>query len=400
MTSERIAAAALDYHAGRETAPLASLANGEAKAPTLKPTRPKFILEPFEAIRFEASGEWLVKRIIPRQGVVTLYGASQSFKSFLAFDLAMHVALGRQWGGRLVTQASAIYVAAEGAAGLRKRKFGFELSNADRLPDKVPFFLVSTAPDLGTEKGDLAALIAAIETACVAPGLVVIDTLAQSIGTGDENGAGMVQFVANATALANHFKACVVAVHHVGLSDDKRARGHSSLVGGVDAQLLAERKEGTLSTVLTVQKLKDDEANLTLTAHLGRIVIGEDEDGDEVSTLLVDRIEDGATVKAATPSKSIPRARRLLMDVVKASLEEAGEEFRPFADGPLVRATSDAAVRSRYYARIAEKAEPSEDYQKMAERQRKGFNRAIAAALQAKDLMAKQHDGLRRLWLP
>jgi len=364
------------------------------------PSRPKFVIEPFDAIKFEASEEWLVKRLVPRQGVVTVYGASQSFKSFVVLDVALHVALGWQWAGRLVTQAPAVYIAAEGAAGLRKRKVGFERANAAHLPEHVPFFLISAAPNLGTEQGDLAALIAAIETLHIGPGLIVIDTLAQSIGAGDENGAGMIQFVANATALANHFKACVLPVHHVGLSDDKRARGHSSLLGGVDAQLLAERKEGMLSTVLTLQKLKDEESNLRLTAHLGRVVIGQDEDGDEVSTLIIDRIEDGAATHTATTPKTIPRAQRLLMDMVKAAIDDAGEDFLPFANGPAVRAVSDDAVRSRYYARIAEQAESGEDAHKMAERQRKAFNRAIASAVKAKDLIAKQRNGERLLWLP
>jgi len=201
---------------------------------------PKFVLEPFESIKFDSKEEWLVKRILPRQGIVAVYGASQSFKSFLVAHLAMYVALGWDWAGRRVEQSVAVYIAAEGAAGLRKRKVGFELTHAERLPDKVPFFLISASPNLGTEQGDLGALISAVETAKVVPGLIIIDTLAQSIGAGDENGAGMIQFVANATALANHFRACVVVVHHVGLSDDKRMRGHSSLLGGVDAQILAD----------------------------------------------------------------------------------------------------------------------------------------------------------------
>jgi hypothetical protein len=34
----------------------------------------KFALEPFEAICFESREEWLVKRLIPRQGVGAVYG--------------------------------------------------------------------------------------------------------------------------------------------------------------------------------------------------------------------------------------------------------------------------------------------------------------------------------------
>jgi hypothetical protein len=359
----------------------------------------KFALEPFEAIVFESREEWLVKRLIPRQGVGAFYGASQSFKSFVVSDLALHIALGWEWAARRVTQAPAVYIAAEGAAGLRKRKIGFERSHS-YLPACVPFYLISAAPNLGTDQGDLAPLVAAIEGAGVTPGLIVIDTLAQSLGAGDENGAGMIQFVANATALANKFRAFVLIVHHVGLGDDRRMRGHSSLIGGVDAQILCERKEGALSTSLTLQKLKDEASSVKLTAHLGRVVIGQDEDGDDISTLIVERIEDGAEGEAGKKPKTIPRAQRLLMDMVALALDEAGETFRPFADGPLVRAVAESAARSRYYARIAEQAEPGEDKRTILERQGKGFRRAIEAALKSTILVAKERNGERWLWLP
>ena len=89
--------------------------------------------------------------------------------------------------------------------------------------------------------------------------MIVIDTLAQTLGGGEENNTGMVNFVANATALAAHFKACVIAVHHVPLGDDERMRGHTSLHGGADAQLLTERKSDELTTTLMLKKLKDEE---------------------------------------------------------------------------------------------------------------------------------------------
>ena len=89
-----------------------------------------------------------------------------------------------------------------------------------------------------------------------------------------------------------------------------------------------------------------------------------------------------------------------MMDMVTAAIEESGEDFQSFDDGPMVRAVKDEAVRRRYYARIAEKAEAGEDADKLAERQRKAFNRAIGGALDAKHLIAREHDGARFLWLP
>jgi len=207
----------------------------------------KFKFIPFEEIIFNQSEEWLVKKILPRRGVAALYGASGSFKSFVLLDLALHVALGWPWAGRRVKQANVIYIAAEGAGGFPKRKAGW-LKNKSDLSEKVPFSLVSAAPNLGGAKGDLEALTNAVERAGVKPGVICIDTLAQSLGGAEENGSGMVQFVANATALANHFGALVIIVHHVGLADDQRLRGHSSLIAALDAAALSERNEGAMST--------------------------------------------------------------------------------------------------------------------------------------------------------
>jgi hypothetical protein len=54
----------------------------------------------------------------------------------------------------------------------------------------------------------------------------------------------------------------------------------------------------------------------------------------------------------------------------------------------------------RYNARIAEEADADEDPDKLADRQRKSFKRAIEAGLKANRLMARQQDGKRLIWLP
>ena len=364
--------------------------------------RSKFKLVPFDSIRFDASNEWLIKKLLPQQGVAVLFGQPKSFKSFIALDLALYVACGWDWAGRRTKQGAAIYIAAENANGTKKRKAGFEQHHNTNLPGRVPFYLVETAPDLGADKSDLAQLIADIETVGVAPRLIVIDTLAQTLGGAEENNTGMMTFVANATALALRFKCCVLVVHHVPLGDEKRLRGHTSLGGGTDAQILTERNNGDLTTTLKLEKLKDEEDGFGLAARLVRMVIGLDSDGDEISTLVVTHV-DAAQSKPAEKgkaSKTIPRGRRLLMDMVEQAIADAGCELRSFPDGPMVRAVHDEAVRLRYYARIAEQATPEDTPEQIAERQRKAFSRAIKAALDAKDLIARSDNDRRFLWLP
>jgi hypothetical protein len=363
------------------------------------PAHQKFTLEPWRDISFVVFDEWLIKQVLPLQGLAAIFGKPGSYKSFVALHIALCIALGRRWGGRRVVQRNVVYIAAEGSAGLRKRKAGYQIAQPD-LPSDLPFALVAAAPNLGTDKGDLPALVAAIEAADFKPGLIVLDTLARTIGAGDENGAGMTAFVANAGALANRFNALVLIVHHTGLGDDKRMRGHSSLNGALDAQILCERVDGDLAATLTLQKLKDDASDVHMRARLSRVVIALDEDDDEISTLVVDAIEDADPAARAPREKTVPAAQRLLMTVVAEAIDEAGESFKPFGNaGPLVRAASDAAVRERYYGRIAEQAEAGDGPDKLAERQRKAFARSVKSLVDAKLLVAARHKGERFLWL-
>lgn len=405
----RFAEAALEHRCDIERAPSPRWSNEAPSEPAgayappsapMQPTKQRFVLEPWGAIAFDGGEEWAIKRILPRQGLAAIYGKPGSLKSFVASHIAVCIALGWPWAGRRVTQGAVVYVAAEGACGLRKRKAGFTIAHPD-LPADVPFALIATAPNLGTEKGDLAALVSAIEGAGVFPVLIVLDTLAQTLGAGDENGAGMTAFVANAGALAAHFRALVLIVHHVGLGDDRRMRGHSSLNGALDAVILSERQEGETAATLTLQKLKDEASEVRLMARLSRVVLGYDEEGDEISTLVVDSIEDFEPGVSVARARVAPPSLRLLMAVVTDAIDEAGERFRPFGkDGPLVRGVAERHIRDRYFARIAEQADPDEDKEKLFDRQRKGFRRAVENGLKAQGLVASDHKEERFIWLP
>jgi AAA domain len=346
--------------------------------------------------------EWLVKKLLPRVGVGTLFGQSMSFKSFVALDIGGHIANGWNWGDRKTRQGAVVYVAAEGAAGVRKRVVGFQQYNHERgATSLAPFHMTAVAPNLGTGQDDLKELIAAVEANCPNPAFIALDTAAQSLGGADENGQGMAQLLINAIALSNHFGCFVLMVHHVGLSDDQRMRGWSGLKCGIDVELLCEREPKTMVTTLSLKKLKDEETSLQLAVSMDRIVIGHDEDGDEVSTLAVADIkEETEKPKANKSTKAVPAGQRLLMDMVAVTLDEAGKNIRPFANGPLVRVAADGAVRERYYARIAETTKPDDTPKKLADRQRQAFCASIKRAIDAKMLVAAQHNGERVLWLP
>ena len=309
------------------------------REPIDRPVRTrKFASESFNSIQTKQGEEYLVKRLIPKQGLGVLYGESQSFKSFLALDLGMHVACGWDWAGRRVDQTPVIYVASEGAAGVRKRIVGLRKKNAGRLPTIVPFELIPVAPNLGTEKGDLGELTDDIEAIVddlfsgTKPGLIFIDTLSQSLGGADENGPGMIKLISNATYLAKHFGALVIVIHHVGFQSKERPRGHSSLLPAADVQLLCHRPdERGFSTNIVVQKLKDGESNITLTARLSKIVTHMDDDGDEVTTLVVDTIEESLTgeVPAGGSKRELPAAASTCLSSLRMVIGTLGIVLPP-----------------------------------------------------------------------
>ena len=59
-----------------------------------EPTRPRLGLIPFSKIHSGDDPPYLVKGLIPREGLTVVWGEPKSGKSFQSFDLAMAVARG------------------------------------------------------------------------------------------------------------------------------------------------------------------------------------------------------------------------------------------------------------------------------------------------------------------
>src|ERR1700733_1639305 len=67
----------------------------------------------------------LIEGILPAKGVVGLVAFRQAFKSFVALDMALRIAFGRDWFGRKINQGSVVYVSAEDELGIRDRRLAW-----------------------------------------------------------------------------------------------------------------------------------------------------------------------------------------------------------------------------------------------------------------------------------
>lgn len=272
--------------------------------------RGKFTFIPLDQIHVTES-EWRIKHVLPETGVAVIAGVTGAYKTFVALDMALSIANGRPWGGKKTTPGACFYICAEGQGSFNNRIIAWKTNN-DCHP-RAPFFTLKTVINLGSAEGDAAELIASIEDCGMAPAVIVVDTLAKSLGGADENNAGMVAFVSNAEKIAQHFGALVIAVAHVGKADEERLRGHSSLEAGVDTVILCKKLQ-SCKALIKFFKQKDGDDQLRFEANLRVAVVGLDKDGEDKTSLYVSSISEveeqeviSITDKMVTAMKANPQ---------------------------------------------------------------------------------------------
>jgi RecA-family ATPase len=229
-------------------------------------------------IKAQPNQPYVVRELLPAEGVAAIYGETGSGKSFLAMDLCFSIAAGRaDWFGMAVNQAPAIYVALEGRGGVSKRVTAWEMHNQQPVASPVRF-MVDDFSILDTEVVQQlgADIVATLGTGAV----VLVDTLNQSAPGADENSSkDMSGVLTNAKHLADSVRGLVVLVHHTGKDRAKGMRGHSSLLAAMDAVIEVTHSAGLRSW--SVAKSRDDEASTKFDFRLAQYVVGTDQWGAE-----------------------------------------------------------------------------------------------------------------------
>lgn len=253
---------------------------------------------------------WMVRGVLPLEGLAALYGASGSGKSFLMLDIAAAVAGGAyEWFGRRVTQAPVTYVCLEGEAGTGKRVKAWSLHHNKAVPDCLRFI---TQPfDLLSD--DVADLARAVIAGGGAGGLVILDTLNRAAPGADENSSvDMGNLIAAAKELQSLTGGLVLLVHHTGKDSTKGLRGHSSLYAALDGAIEVTANDSRRAW--SVAKSKDD---ITGDAHpfkLEIVPVGKDDEGQDITSCVVvsDDSREVNTKRRPTLSKNQKIARDVL----------------------------------------------------------------------------------------
>lgn len=322
-----------------------------------KPPRFQFL----QAGTFVASRRrlgWLVPGLLPCADLSAVFGASGSGKTFFVLDLVAHVATGQPWQGRKVTQARVAYIVAEGAIGFRDRVQAWcDFHGVE--PEDLDLYVLPDTPNF-LEKTDVVDLVRQLRV--VAPGLVVVDTLAQVVpGAAENSSEDMGRALAHCRAIRKATGAPVLLVAHSGKDGARGLRGWSGIKGALDSEIEVTRTEAYRAA--TVTKLKDgrgegDEFLFDLDERLveaGDLASDEPHD-DDVFSCVVQYKDAAQSTAARQDGVKLGGKQRILWDVARELCAD-GEAVPVAAIVDHPDALDAAKHRTRRVEQVAELAD-------------------------------------------
>lgn len=326
-----------------------------ATTETAKPGKLKLIWASEIKPRLFAGGT-LVKGLLDRGAMSVVYAPSNAGKSFFCLDLALHVAMGWPWRNRKIkARGTVLYIAAEGGMGFYNRVAALKQHYGIREDDFCPLAVVASPIDLLDAKAHLPEILALIQEAETATGLpvalVIVDTLSRAMAGGDENSPkDMTAFVANVDAIRQAEPSPhLMVVHHAGKDVARGARGHSSLRAATDTEIeIAKDKpddSADKAASAVIKKQRDMPGADVFDFTLKTVHLGEDEDGDAVTSAVVEHLSDSpADGKPQERESNQDAGLRVLRNVIRATGRTVNEpgNVPPATPVALVAAWRDA----------------------------------------------------------
>jgi hypothetical protein len=256
---------------------------------------------------------YLVKGWLGREQLAVVYGPSNVGKSFFMLDLAYHIAAGMDWNGHKVRGGPVLYLATEGGNAFHNRVYALNKKYGKK---DVPLAVRASPVNLLDPNADLPKLerlIRAIEKKYGQLAMIVVDTLSRAMAGGNENGPeDMTAFINNTDHMREFAKSSVGTIHHSGKDTAAGARGHSSLRAATDTEIELTYDERFGIRFAKATKQRDMETGKEFAFSLDRVELGEDEDGDPVTTCTISEVSEEDVKEAKKPKPS--GNNKLLMD--------------------------------------------------------------------------------------
>lgn len=237
---------------------------------------------------------YIVKNWLSDDSMSLIYGPSNVGKTFFCQDLCWHIAANEPWQGNRVKGGPVLYLQTEGGLAWQARIAALRQKYPDHKDVRLA---IRAAPiNLFNSEEDIATVRALLDEMTKKFGpvrVLAIDTLARATqGQLEENdNSSMSRMLASLDVLRAETGVHIMLVHHSGKDTSRGARGASSLRSAVDTEieLTFDEDEGIRTALSTKQR--DMETGRKFEFILEGQVMGEDDDGDPITT---------CTIRAAT----------------------------------------------------------------------------------------------------
>ena len=255
-------------------------ANGAGhKEPLIKPIAFRHLAD---IVAEKRETRWLIDDVLEREVLAIMAGPRSTFKSFIALDWMMRVALAGE---------STVILSGEGA-GLDRRVDAW-------LRTFVPSVDLRSLPIVALERAvnlNVPATLDAVAEACEKlekrPVATMIDTVSKfTPGMKENDNAEMSAFLAAVSeGIRDHLHCTTLAVAHTGHTDQGRPRGAYALMANPDAEYMVERTDPKGMTVTVTRERFKDTAAMPPLAYCARVVdLGRlDSRGKPVTSLVLD----------------------------------------------------------------------------------------------------------------
>jgi KaiC/GvpD/RAD55 family RecA-like ATPase len=268
----------------------------------------------FAEMEWTGAHDYLIKGLLYKAQISVVYGPSNCGKSYWVLGEAYNVASNRPSNGRRVAGGRVVYVAAEGAAGMRNRIAALK---AQFSPGPLSLDLIEGDLDLSSlQSGHVNELLALIRDG-ENPVWIIIDTMASVFRGGNENDSDVMRkFIEVMKHLRDQTQAHITIIHHTGKDVEKGARGHSALRGAVDTEILLEERKS--QRVVTVMKQREAARGEPFAFSLLPVPLGVDSDGDPVTACVV-------VYEELEITRSLPEGARIVLGVLNELADQSSD---------------------------------------------------------------------------
>ena len=260
---------------------------------TRKALKPSSVLDeivmPEDAV-IPTQSNYIVKGWLSEDTTSIVFGASNVGKSFFCLDMAYHIGANQDWMGCKVRGGSVLYLQTEGGTAFNTRLVA--------LRNKYPEFknvklAVRALPiNLFNDEGDIAKIKLLIKEIGKKHGdvkVLCVDTIARATqGQLEENSnSEFSKFLANLDLIRAETGVHIMLVGHTGKDLSKGLRGSYSAVAAAETLIEITLDSGSNIRTAVTTKQRDMELGKSIDFVLTREALGEDEDGDEITTCTI-----------------------------------------------------------------------------------------------------------------